>query len=141
MAGQHVYYMAPDRKTIKQATTDLLYPYGIIGTADGKVLYVGDIYGQTTWAYDIQPGGELTNKRVFHSRSTEGMTIDAEGNVYLTRNGVTVLDRTGETIEQIDIPTGLTTDVIFGGRDHDILFITTTDRYVYGLKMRVRGVE
>jgi gluconolactonase len=141
MAGQHVYFMAPDRKTVTQVTTDLFYPYGIIGTADGKVLYVGDIAGQTTWAYDIQTGGELTNKRVFYDRSSEGMAIDVEGNVYLTRNGVTVLDKTGKTIEQIDVPTSLTQDVIFAGKDRDLLFITTTDRYVYGLKMRVKGVQ
>ena len=141
MAGQHVYFMAPDRKTVTQVTTELLYPYGIIGTMDGKVLYVGDIVGQATWAYDIQPGGKLTNKRLFYDRSSEGMTIDVEGNVYLTRNGVTVFDKTGRRIEQIDLPTGLSTSVTFGGKDRDLLFITTTDKYVYGLKMRVKGVH
>lgn len=141
MAGQHVYFMSPDRKTVTQVTTDLFYPYGITGTPDGKVLYVGDIVGQTTWAYDIRPGGELTNKRLFYDRSSEGMTVDVEGNIYLTRNGVTVLDKTGTKIEQIDIPTGFTSNVTFGGKGHDLLFITTTGEYVYGLKMRVKGAN
>jgi gluconolactonase len=141
MTGQHVYYMAPDSKTVTQVTTNVLNPYGILGTPDGKVLYVGDPAGQTTWAFDIRPGGELTNKRVFYERSSEGMAIDVEDNVYLTRNGVTVLDKTGKTIEQIDVPTGLTTDVTFGGKDRDLLFITTTDKYIYGLKMKVKGVQ
>ena len=141
VAGQHVYYMAPDRKTVTQVTTDLSKPYGIIGTPDGKVLYVGDIVGQTTWAYDIRPGGELTNKRLFYDRSSEGMTMDVEGNLYLTRNGVTVLDKTGDKIEQIDLPTGFTTNVTFGGKGRDLLFITTTGEYVYGLRMRVKGVH
>ena len=141
MAGQHVYFMAPGYKTVTQVTTDLFYPYGIVGTPDGKVLYVGDIVGQTTWAYDIQPQGGLTNKRVFYGRSSEGMTIDVEGNVYLTRNGVTVLDSTGKQIEQIDLPAGLTTNVTFGGKDRNLLFITTTDKYIYGLKMRVKGAD
>jgi gluconolactonase len=69
------------------------------------------------------------------------MTIDVEGNVYLTRNGVTVLDKTGERSEQIDLPTGFTTDVTFGGKDRNLLFITTTDKYVYDLKMRVKGAQ
>ncbi|HUQ35492.1 MAG TPA: SMP-30/gluconolactonase/LRE family protein [Aestuariivirga sp.] len=141
MAGQHVYFMAPDRKTVTQVSTDLLLPYGITGTPDGKMLYVGDIVGQTTWVYDIRPGGELTNKRLFYDRSSEGMTIDVEGNIYLTRNGVTVFNKKGEKIEQIDLPKGLTTNVTFGGKNRDLLFITTTDRYVYGLKMRVKGVH
>lgn len=141
MAGQHVYFLAPDRKTVAQVTSDLFYPYGIIGTTDGKVLYVSDIVGQKIWAYDIRPGGELANKRRFHDRSSEGMAIDVEGNVYITRNGVTVLDNSGERIEQIDLPTGLSTSVAFGGEGRDVLFITTTDKYIYGLKMRVRGAH
>jgi len=35
---------------------------------------------------------------------SDGMTIDSEGNVYLTGTGVTVFDKTGKRIEQIDIP-------------------------------------
>jgi gluconolactonase len=59
------------------------------------VLYVGDLGGQTTWVYDIQPDRELTNKRLFYDRGSNGMTIDVEGNDNLTGSGVTVLDKTG----------------------------------------------
>jgi gluconolactonase len=138
IAGQHVYFLAPDHKTVEQVTTDLLVPNGVIGTPDGKMLYVGDMGGLTTWAYDIRANGELANKRLFYDRGSEGMTIDVEGNVYLTKNGVTVVDKTGKKIEQIDVPTGSTSNVTFGGKDHDLLFITA-ENYVYGLKMRVKG--
>ena len=141
MAGQHVYFLAPDRKTVKQVTTDILKPNGIVGTPDGKVLYVGDVGGLTTWTYDIQTGGELTNKRLFYDRRSEGMTIDVEGYVYLTgTTGVTVLDKTGKKIEQIDLPEDSTSNVSFGGKDRDLLFITGGS-YVYGLRMRVKGVR
>ena len=119
MAGQHVYFLTPDRKTVTQVTTDLFTPNGIIGMPDGKVLYVGDMGGQTTWAYDIRSNGELTNKRLFYDRGSEGMTIDVEGNVYLTGNGVTVLDKTGKKIKQIDLPKDSTSNVTFGGKDRD----------------------
>ena len=141
MAGQHVYYMAPDRRTVTQITTDVLKPTGIIGTPDGKVLYVGDMAGRTILAYDIRPDGELTNKRLFYDRSSDGMTIDVEGNVYRTGStGVTVLDKTGKEIEQIDVPMGTALDVTFGGKDRDLLFIIGIN-YVYGLKMRVKGAD
>ena len=113
-------------------------PNGIIGTPDGKVLYVADIVAGKTWAYDIQPDGELTNKRLFCNLGSDGMTIDAEGNVYLTGNGVTVFDKTGKQIEHIDVPGDWTTNVTFGGKDRDLLFITAGGN-VYGLKMRVKG--
>lgn len=141
MAGQHVYFMAPDRRTVTQVTTDVLKPTGIIGTPDGKVLYVGDMAGRTILAYDIRPDGELTNKRLFYDRSSDGMTIDVEGNVYRTgTTGVTVLDKTGKEIEQIDVPMGSALDVTFGGKDRDLLFIIGIN-YVYGLKMRVKGAD
>lgn len=141
--GQHVYFMTPDRKTVTRVTTDLSKPNGIIGTPDGKVLYVADIGESETYAYDIQQDGDLTNKRLFGDFGSDGMTIDAEGNVYLTEpstGGVTIFDKTGKQIEHIDVPEPNTTNVTFGGKDRDLLFITAS-KSVYGLKMRVKGAH
>ena len=44
---------------------DLEQPNGIIGTPDGKTLYVADIRAKKTYAYDIQPDGTLAGKRLF----------------------------------------------------------------------------
>ena len=38
-----VYYLAPDHKTLTRVIDDLKQPNGIIGTPDGKLLYVADI--------------------------------------------------------------------------------------------------
>ncbi len=140
VSGQNVYFMAPDRKTITRVTTDLHEPNGIIGTPDGKVLYVADLAVQQTWAYDIQPDGQLTNQRPFCELGSDGMTIDSDGNVYLTGNGVTVFDKTGKQIERIAVLGSWTTNVDFGGKNHDLLFITAGGN-VYGLKMRVKGAR
>ncbi len=140
MPGQHVYFMAPDLKTGTRVTTDLFNPNGVVGTPDSKLLYVGDLVGLATWVYNIQPSGGLTNKRLFYDHGSDGMTIDVEGNVYLTSNGVTVLDKTGKKIEQINLPEGTSSNVTFGGKDRDLLFITGGS-YVYGLKMRVKGTR
>ncbi len=137
--GQDVYFVTPDHKTVTRVTTDLLKPNGIIGTPDGKVLYVADYVAGKTYAYDINPGGELANKRQFCNIGSDGMTIDSEGNVYLTMVWVTVFDKTGKRIERIEVPE-TPTNVTFGGKDNDMLFITAT-RSVYGLKMRVKGMR
>lgn len=138
--GQHVYFITPDRKTVTRVATDLRQPNGIIGTPDGKTLYVADIGARKSYAYDIQPDGALANKRLFCELGSDGMTIDNEGNVYLTGRGVTVFDKTGKQIEQIPVPEGWTANVTFGGKDRDLLFITAS-KSVYGVKTRVKGVR
>ena len=137
--GQHVYYVTPDRKSVVRVANDLVQPNGIIGTPDGKLLYVADIGDRKTYRYAINADGLLSDKKLFCSMGSDGMTIDTEGNVYLTGRGVTVFNPDGEKIEQIDINKGWTANVCFGGKDRDTLFITASDS-LYAVKTRVKGV-
>lgn len=136
---QAVYYLGPDRKKLVRVADDLEQPNGLIGTPDGKTLYVADIRAKKSYAYDIQPDGSLTAKRLFCELGSDGMTIDSDGNVYLTGRGVTVFDPSGRQIEQIAIEGGWTANVCFGGKDRKTLFITASKR-LYSLRMRVEGV-
>jgi gluconolactonase len=138
--GQYVYFLAPGRKEPIPVATDLEQPNGIIGTPDGKTLYVADIRAGKTWAYDIRPDGTLTGKRFFAPMGSDGMTIDRHGNVYLTGHGVTVFNPKGEQIEHIPVEAGWTANVCFGGKDRKTLFITASE-YLYGLRMKVGGVR
>lgn len=61
---EQVYFLSADRKTLKRVTTDLVQPNGIIGTPDGKKLFVSDIRAGKTYSYDIQPDGSLENKKL-----------------------------------------------------------------------------
>jgi len=123
---------------------DLKKPNGITGTPDGKTLFVADIRGDKTWRYDILPDGSLTNKTLFCPKGSDGMTIDAEGNLYLcangTTNGVTVFDKTGKQIEHIDVPEPWSANVSFGGRDHQTLFIAAS-KSLYSIRLTVRGAN
>jgi gluconolactonase len=67
------------------------------------------------------------------------MTIDNEGNVYLTGKGVFVFDPTGKQIEHIDVQEPWTANVCFGGKDQHTLFITASKCF-YSMAMRVHGV-
>ena len=138
--GQHVYYLLPDRKKLLRVTNDLVTPNGIIGTPDGKLLYVADLGAKKTYVYTINADGTLSNKKLFCSMGSDGMTIDDEGNVYLTGKGVTVFNSTGKKIEHIDVPAGWTANVCFGGKDRHTLFITAQES-LYALQMRVRGIR
>jgi gluconolactonase len=134
--GHHVYRLSPDRKTLERVTQDLTQPNGIIGTPDGKTLYVADIDAKKTYAYDIGRDGKLSNKRLFCEMGSDGMTLDSEGNVYLTGKGVTVFDKSGKKVEQIDVPgEGWTANVCFGGSDGRTLFITAS-KGLYSIRTR-----
>jgi len=137
--GQHVYYLSPNRKKLIRVTNDLVQPNGIIGTPDGKLLYIADIGDRKTYVYNITADGTLSNKKLFCSMGSDGMTIDNEGNVYLTGRGVTVFNSAGQKIEDIDIDAGWTANVCFGGKDRHTLFITAQTS-LYSLRMRVKGV-
>ena len=139
-SGEHVYFVSADRQTVKRAADDFKQPNGLIGTPDGKTLYVSDIGGRKTYAYDIRQDGALANKRLFCEQGSDGMTTDNRGNVYLTGKGVTVFDRGGKKIEQIDIPEPWTANVSFGGKGQRTLFITAS-KCVYTLRMKVKGVS
>jgi gluconolactonase len=114
-------------------------PNGIIGTPDGKYIYIADIGARKTYRYAIQPDGTLSGKKLFCEMGSDGMTIDSEGNIYLTGMGVTVFSPEGERIQQIAVQAAWTANVCFGGKDGKTLFITASDK-LYGLRMRVRGV-
>lgn len=138
--GEYVYFLSPDYKNVIPVATDLKKPNGIIGTPDGKFLYVADIQAGKTYIYEIRPDGLLANKKLFAEMGSDGMTIDSKGNIYLTGNGVTVFNPKGEKIEHIPVEAKWTANVCFGGKDLKTLFITAS-QYLYGLRMNVKGVR
>jgi len=137
---EQVYFLSVDRKTLKRVTTDLVQPNGIIGTPDGKKLFVADIKVSKTYAFDIQPDGALANKRLHCELGSDGMTLDEAGNLYLTGKGVTVFDKTGKKIENIAVPENWTANVSFGNKDHKTLFITASTG-LYSIQTRHRGAN
>jgi L-ascorbate metabolism protein UlaG (beta-lactamase superfamily) len=67
------------------------------------------------------------------------MTIDNEGNIYLTTSAVAIYNKNGEKIEEIKVPEG-PANVTFGGSDNQTLYITARTS-LYSVAMRVKGAE
>jgi gluconolactonase len=136
--GQYVYFFDVKSKKATPVATDLKQPNGIVGSPDGKTLYVADIGAGKTYSYSIKSDGTLENKTLFCEMGSDGMALDAEGNLYLTGKGVTVFDKTGKKLTNIPIPEPWVGNVKFGGKDRQLLFITASKK-VFGVKMRVKG--
>jgi gluconolactonase len=139
--GQHVYFLSADRTRLVRVTTDLTKPNGIIGTPDGSTLFVSDIAANRTFRYDIAPDGALSGKTLVVEQGSDGMTLDDEGHLYLTGDGVMVFDSGGRRIDHIRIPDEKwTANVAFGGSDRRTLYVTASSG-LYGVRMRVRGAN
>ena len=139
--SENVYCFYPEENKVSIVAANLVRPNGIIGTPDGKKLFVADINDKKTYSYKINKDGTLTNRELFVEVGSDGMTIDNKGNVYVTNtSGVTVFDKDGEQIEEIPTGEKWTANVTFGGKDRKTLFITAM-KSVYTLKMKVRGAR
>jgi len=138
--GEKVYYLPKNGNGLVAVASDLQQPNGIVGTPDGKYLYVADIKANKTFRYTITSGGGLTNKQLFTQQGSDGMTLDSKGNIYLTGNGVTIYSPAGNKIAHITIDEPWTANLCFGGKNKNELFITASTA-IYLFKMKVSGVE
>ena len=135
--GQKVYYLKKKNDPVV-VVDNMIKPNGIIGTPDGKYLYIADIEGNKTYKFTVANDGSLKDQTLFVSQGSDGMTMDDKGDIYLTGKGVTVYNKEGEKIEHIDVPADWTGNITFAGKEKNILFITASQN-IYTLKMKVKG--
>ena len=136
---QRVYRLTGDYKTLTVAADDFRQPNGIVGDAEKRLLFVADIGAGKTHRFKLSDNGELIDKQLFCEMGSDGMTIDSQGNLYLTgKAGVTIFNSSGKQIQVIAIPKGWTANVCFGGMDRKTLFITASDS-IYAMAMAVAG--
>lgn len=140
ITGERLYYLPAGKKELVMADSNFARPNGIVGTPDGKFLYVADIKANKTYRYAIAKEGLLQDRQVFAEQGSDGITIDSKGNLYLSGNGVTVYNAGGEKIAHIDVPAKWTANLCFGGKGRTDLFITASES-VFIFPMRVKGVE
>jgi len=137
---QLVYYLPKGKKEAIVVAVDVVKPNGIVGTPDGKFLYVADMGANQTYRYKINADASLSRKEVVLSQHSDGMTLDRNGNIYVTGKGVSIYNSTGENIGHIDVPEEWCGNICFGGKDRNILFITAS-KSLYSIKTNAKGVE
>ena len=136
-----VYYRRPTGE-ISLVIEDLNRPNGIMLSPDEETLYVLPSSGSSAFAYDITAPGVVVNGRAFGQvpGGGDGMTVDAEGNVYLTSGrlrSVMVVNPAGEEVDRIGLPGG-PSNVCFGGPANRTLFVTAGDS-VYAVPRKQPG--
>ena len=66
------------------------------------------------------------------------MTLDVMGNIYLTGSGVSIYNKTGVLVGNIQVPENWTANVCFGGEDMKSLFITAS-KSIYRIRTQIKG--
>lgn len=108
---------------------------GIVWSQDKKTMYFTDTRTQKVKAFDYEDAtGKISNGRTIISipkeeGSPDGMTLDAEGNLWIALHGGGAVAKynpeTGEQLQKIKVPAKNTTSCAFGGKNLDTLFITS----------------
>lgn len=122
----------PDGTTTLLAK-DLGTTNGIDVSPDGKTLYVNESVQRNVWAFAINPDKSLGDKRLvrqFEDHGFDGMRVDVDGNLYLTRFGkgtVVKMTPAGELLREIDVLGARPSNLCFGGPDGRTVYVTEVE--------------
>lgn len=107
---------------------------GIELSPDERTLYVNESVQRKIWAFDVDDHGDISHKRLFaefQDFGFDGMKCDAEGNLYVARHGkgtIAVLDHQGTLIREIQLKGKKCSNLVFGGLNGKLVFVTLQDR-------------
>lgn len=159
-----VYRIDPGTGALQLAAADVRKPNGIALSPDGRVLYVSDLDNGSSAlerqrlplrpdateivAYDVSSDGSLHGRRVFvktPGTGVDGMTVDAEGNVYATYQDprmpqIRVFSPAGANLASLlvpELPYNLT--LVAGGSGPELYI--TAGRSLYRVATRIPGVQ
>lgn len=127
-------WMATTDGTLTRVAADMGTTNGIEVSPDGQTLYVNESVQRNIWAFPIRDDGTLGEKRLlkqYPDFGFDGMRVDVDGNLYVTRHGkgtVAVVTPAGEQIREIDVLGKNPTNLCFGGPDGKTVYVTEVDQ-------------
>lgn len=148
-----------DGRQLTPVVSNISVANGLAFSTDGRRMYFSDAPTRLIECFDVDPAsGELANRATFTRLPdgegfVDGATVDAQGAYWLATVGAGALRRylPDGTLERIvALPVSNPTNATFGGKDLDVLYVTTTrlalgpdsnaNGGVYALKPGVPGV-
>jgi D-xylonolactonase len=128
-----LYRLTPDL-ICEKMDTGYVVTNGPAWSSDQKTMYHNDSAKGRVYAFDFDPErGAISNKRDFlqfneEEGSPDGMTIDAEGGLWIAHWGVGKLtrhDAAGKVLQTLALPCSQVTSCAFGGPKLETLYVTT----------------
>ncbi|MGW7684614.1 SMP-30/gluconolactonase/LRE family protein [Kribbella sp. NPDC054772] len=97
--------VTPDGR-IREVAGDIEFPNGMLLTPDGKTLVISESFAGRLTAFDVDPDGGLSNRRVFaENLGPDGICLDAEGAIWVQTGseGVVRVTEGGEILDRIEL--------------------------------------
>jgi sugar lactone lactonase YvrE len=123
--------LVPPDGAARVVADDLRFPNGTVITPDGSTLIVGESFGGRLSAFDIEPDGSLSGRRVWAQLDgsvPDGICLDAEGAIWVSSpvsNEVLRVREGGEITRRIATETQAIACML-GGADRCTLFVLTS---------------
>ena len=128
-----LYRLDPDL-SVHRMVTGIGSSNGLAFSPDSRTMYFSDSHSGRVDAYDFDPAtGDIANRRTFIDMTVtggvaDGATVDAEGGYWVTipvTSKVCRYDPDGKLMQTVVLPTDLPTCCEFGGKDLDVLYVTS----------------
>lgn len=149
-AGDFVYRFDPKTGEIDAVIKEMAKPNGLAFSPDENLLYVSDTSAvehpqqhHYIRVYQVVDNRYIKEGRVFaiiEPGEPDGFRVDIHGNVFTSSaDSVQVYAPDGTHLGKIFVPE-LSTNLTFGGRDKNILFITAKTS-LYAIALNTKGVQ
>ena len=130
-APAEIVLVTPDGDA-RVVADEMVFPNGTVITPDGRTLVVAETFASRLTAFDVEPDGSLTGRRVWAQlevANPDGICLDAEGAIWVAspgNQGVVRVREGGEIADRIAVSTwGIA--CMLGGPHRRTLFVLTAE--------------
>jgi gluconolactonase len=139
----NVYRVDPADGHVVLVADDFERPNGLAFSADERRLFIADTPRGHIRVFDVDDDRRLSNGRVFVDFSVgrpDGFRLDEDGRVWAgAGDGVHCFDPDGTLLGKVKVPESAVSNVVFGGRKRNRLFIAATTS-IYSIHLNVNGL-
>lgn len=126
-------FIAPDGKTFIQEVYDIGRTADLNEAIPGGVIYASDEIENRTIRLKVDENGKLSDLNEILQRGQGSTAVDRRGNLYVEDGQIFIYDEDLNEVDRINL-VERPISMAFGGKDGDILFITTSNS-LYGIRM------